>query len=93
MSEDLDYLPRRAASWRGLQPMLRRLERESGDRIPRGDVALANRDMRHLGCRTRYRADGTPFLLAPGEAEPDEAGRDAGNAMAGAGRAIGRNWR
>jgi hypothetical protein len=69
MAEDLDYLPKPRASWRGLDPMLRKLEQSTGDRIPRHDVALANRDMRHLGCRTRYRADGTPFLLAPGDVE------------------------
>ena len=72
MTEELDYLPRPAASWRGLGDMLRTLERSTGDRIPRGDVALANRDMRHLGCRTRYRPDGSPFLLASGERDPVE---------------------
>jgi hypothetical protein len=70
MAEDLDYLPRPASNWRGLGNMLRELERSTGDRIPRGDVAMANRDMRHLGCRTRYRPDGSPFLLAAGERDP-----------------------
>jgi hypothetical protein len=77
MTEDLDYLPKPSTSWRGLGNMLRRLERSTGDRIPRGDVALANRDMQRLGCRTRYRADGTPFLLAAGERDPVE--REPGN--------------
>ena len=72
MTEDLDYLPKPASSWRGLGNMLRTLERSTGDRIARGDVALANRDMRQLGCRTRYRPDGTPFLLAAGERDPVE---------------------
>ena len=57
MTEDLDYLPKPASNWRGLGDMLRTLERRTGDRIPSGDVALANRDMRKIGCRTRYRPD------------------------------------
>ena len=72
MTEDLDYLPKPASDWRGLGDMLRTLERRTGDRIPSGDVALANRDMRQLGCRTRYRPDGSPFLLAAGERDPVE---------------------
>ncbi|MDB5719679.1 MAG: hypothetical protein JWP15_297 [Alphaproteobacteria bacterium] len=70
MAEDLDYLPRPGTSWRGLSTMLRELEEAAGDRIPRADVGSANRDMRHLGCRTRYRPDGTPFMLAPGDQDP-----------------------
>jgi hypothetical protein len=70
MVEQLDYLPRPGTSWSGLGQMLRALEQSTGDRIARGDVAAANRDMRHLGCRTRYRADGSAFMLAPGEPDP-----------------------
>ena len=71
MAEDLDYLPRPGSSWRGLEPILRNLERATGeDRIASWEVAAANRDMRHLGCRTRYRPDGRPFMLAPGEQDP-----------------------
>jgi hypothetical protein len=54
--------------------MLAKLQSASatGSRIDPADVELANRDMEHLGCRTRYRPDGTPFLLqtnAPGPAD------------------------
>ena len=86
MVEDLDYLPKPGASWRGLGTMLRTLERSTGDRIPRGDVALAINNMRRLGCRTRYRADGTPFLLGPGEPEPD------GFELSGSRPLIGARW-
>lgn len=71
MAEDLDYYPQAGSSWRGLNVVLRRLEQPTrADHIARSDVRSANRDMRHLGCRTRYRPDGSPFMLAPGEPDP-----------------------
>ena len=71
MAEDLDYFPRAGSSWRGLDRVLRRLaQAPTTDRIARSDVRSANRDMRHLGCRTRYRPDGRPFMLAPGDRDP-----------------------
>jgi hypothetical protein len=71
MAEDLDYYPRAGSSWRGLDMVLRRLtQAPSVDCIASSDVRSANRDMRHLGCRTRYRPDGTPFMLAPGDQDP-----------------------
>lgn len=71
MTEDLDYYPRSGSSWRGLNTLLRQLEQPyRGDRIAIADVAAANRDMAHLGCRTRYRSDGSPFMLKFGEQDP-----------------------
>jgi hypothetical protein len=70
MAEELEHYP--SGSWRGLSGVLSRLEQPPAraDRIPPADVASANRDMHHFGCRTRYRPDGTPFLLAPGDQDP-----------------------
>jgi hypothetical protein len=70
MAEELEHYP--SGSWRGLSRVLSRLEQPPTrrDRIPRFDVPSANRDMHRLGCRTRYRPDGTPFLLSPGDQDP-----------------------
>ena len=72
MAEELGLYPRTGESWQGLNRVLRKLEQQPRrrNRIPEEDVALANRDMHVLGCTTRYRPDGTPFMLAPGEQDP-----------------------
>jgi hypothetical protein len=72
MTEELGLFLRKGESWRGLDRVLRKLEQPSRrrNRIPVEDVALANRDMHVLGCSTRYRPDGTPFMLAPGDQDP-----------------------
>lgn len=70
MAEELELYP--SGSWQGLNSVLSRLEQPPprADRIPSADVTSANRDMRHFGCRTRYRPDGTPFLLSAGDPDP-----------------------
>jgi hypothetical protein len=70
MSERPDYVPR--GDWRGLGRILQDLERRTcirpdPNRIAPADVDQANADMAMHGCRTRYRPDGSPYLLSDGE--------------------------
>lgn len=51
--------------------------RETG--IPTAEVQAANALMRKLGCTTRYRLDGSPYQLAPGERDAWDPAEGADN--------------
>jgi len=66
VSEAPDYAPQPGRRWGPLGVMLSQLSRQLEDRIDAADVDQANLDMKRLGCRTRYRPDGTPYQLDGG---------------------------
>jgi hypothetical protein len=75
MSDDYQYR-RPGASWSGLREILRQLEARPV--VDPSEVAAANMDMLRSGARTRYRPDGSAFLLSDGEEDPAaEANRAA----------------
>lgn len=77
--DDRFWAPAPGHSWKELPATLRRLNRPAcptaatmfhpqqrpagGDRIDPSDVAESNRLMERLGLRTRYRPDGSHFLI------------------------------